>query len=106
MVTVLLEDAAVLKEVGLLPHLLLRLAADVLPFELVAADSSPAAAHGPGADDAMLTKLQMLLARTPAGSQGTIVNNNGVTKQPAAAAVVDHGQRLSAIVRIKPGYGT
>ena len=94
-ITVLLEDASVLEEYGILEHILARLAKDVLPFELV--DS-----HGTN----MLEMLEMLLARTSKGWQVTVVNHHGVTKQPAAAAKVDPSKRLRTIIRLKPEYGT
>lgn len=33
------------------------------------------------------------------------MNNNGVTKQPSAAAIVDRKKRLTTTVRLKQGYG-
>ena len=95
-VTVLLEDDVALGGLGILPHLLSRVAEDVLPFEVVAV--------GTGAN-MLATQVEMLLARRPSGWQVTLVNNFGVVKQPDTAAVVDPSKRLSATVRMKPGYG-
>ena len=94
-VTVLLEDHLALDALGILPHLLARLASDVLPFEVV--DST--------GTNLLIDKLEMLLARRSTGWQVTIVNNNGVTKQPNAAAVVDASQRQVAMVTLKPAFG-
>jgi hypothetical protein len=94
-VTVLLEDHLALDALGILPHLLARLASDVLPFEVV--DST--------GTNMLIDKLEMLLARRSTGWQVTIVNNNGVTKQPNAAAVVDASQRQVAMVTLKPAFG-
>jgi hypothetical protein len=95
-VTVLLEDYQTLDALGILPHLLARLAADVLPFEVIDANSG---------ENLLLSKLEMLLARRSTGWQVTIVNNHGVTKQPNSAAVVDASQRQVASVRLKPALG-
>jgi hypothetical protein len=95
--TVLLENDAQLRDFGILPHLLSRIALDVLPFEVMDVSSD---------NDLLSTKLQLLLSRRASGWQATLVNNNGVTKQPNTAAVVDLSQRLSARVRLKRAYGS
>ena len=92
--TFLLEDASVIERFGIFEHILSRLSKDVLPFELSNAQG-----------DNMLSQLEMVLGRTSTGWQVTIVNNNGVTKQPSAAAIVDRSKRLTTIVRLKQGYG-
>lgn len=53
----------------------------------------------------LIDKLKMLLARRSTGWQVTIVSNNGITKQPNAAAVVDASQRQVAIVTLKAAFG-
>lgn len=53
----------------------------------------------------LIDKLEMLLARRSTGWQVTIVSNNGITKQPNAAAVVDASQRQVAIVTLKAAFG-
>jgi hypothetical protein len=94
-ITLLLESATVLERFGIIEHLLKRLATDILPFELV--DSR---------GDDMLQQLEMALGRTSKGWQVTIVNNNGVSKQPAAMAQIDGSKRLVTMLRLKEAYGT
>ena len=94
-ITVLQEDDGALYALGILPHLLSRIASDVLPFEVV----------DDGGADLLPTKLELLTARRASGWQVTLVNNNGVTKQPSSATVLDPSQRLSANVRLKRAYG-
>jgi hypothetical protein len=94
--TVLLENDRALGGLDILPHLLARVAADVLPFEVVEVDTGA---------DMLATRLEMLLARRGAGWQVTLVNNFGVIKQPESAAVVDPSKRVSAVVRMKAAYG-
>ena len=94
--TVLLEDDVALGALALLPHLLSRMASDVLPFEVVDVESGA---------DMLATKLEMLLARRHSGWQVTLVNNFGVTKQPGAAATVDPSKRVRAVLRLKRAYG-
>lgn len=94
-VTLLLEDAELLKRYGMQEHLLSRLADDVLPFEIVGAN---------GHD--LLPQMEMMLARSSTGWQVSLVNNNGVTKTPGGAAHVDASHDLAVELRLKPAYGT
>eukprot|EP01052_Picozoa_sp_SAG31_P010194 SAG31_NODE_550_length_14214_cov_3.054269_6_plen_477_part_00 len=96
-ITVLLEDNDALDELKVIPHLLSRMASDLLPFQVLSADNTT---------NLLESKLQLLLARRSVGWQLTLVNNNGVTKQPSQAAVVDPSQRVIARIQLKPGYGT
>jgi hypothetical protein len=96
-VTVLLEDAPALVEFGVLSHLLARLSADVLPFEVLSATT--------GGLDLLGDRLEMMLARASTSWQVTLVNNLGVLKQPREPAVIDASQRVAGLLRLKPKYG-
>ena len=56
--TFLLEDAQLIGRFGIFEHMLSRLSADVLPFELLSARG-----------DNMLSQLEMILGRTSTGWQ-------------------------------------
>ena len=79
---------------GLAPHLLGRLQDDLLPVALADAASGNASAA-----------LQLLVNRVPSGWLVTLVNNDGVTKQPAAAAIVDASKAHSVTITLQPGWG-
>ena len=104
--TVLLEDADALRSgpgprtgapgYGVFSHLLKRMADSVLPIDLLDVAT--------GAID-MKTKLQMLLGRSKAGWHVTLINNGGVTKHPSTAVKVDVTKAVSAVLKMKTGYG-
>ena len=104
--TVLLEDADALRNgpgprtgargYGVFSHLLGRMADSVLPFDLLDVTT--------GTID-MKTQLQMLLGRSKAGWHVTLINNRGVTKHPSTAAVIDATKAVSAVLKLKAGYG-
>jgi hypothetical protein len=96
-VTVLLEQAAALKELGVLQYLLSRLSADVLPFDVLSASAGT---------DLLGSRLEMMLARASDSWQVTLINNAGVSKRPRRPAVVDPSKRVECLLRLKPGYGT
>eukprot|EP01044_Picomonas_judraskeda_P017315 COSAG03_NODE_3235_length_2130_cov_1.421467_1_plen_86_part_10 len=56
--TFLLEDSQLIERFGIFEHMLSRLSADVLPFELLSARG-----------DNMLSQLEMILGRTSTGWQ-------------------------------------
>ena len=97
-VTVLLEDAPALAEFGVLSHLLARLSADVLPFEVLSAEA--------GGTDLLGDQLEMMLARASTSWQVTLVNNHGVSKRLREPAVIDASKRVAGVLRLKSGYGT
>jgi hypothetical protein len=92
-ITLLLEDAGVLRTSRVLQHLLARVTDRYMPFEL----TDPTTGKG------LEQELQVLLSRTAQGSwQLTIINNKGVAKQPSKPAVVDASAALRVAVSLKP----
>eukprot|EP01079_Euglenida_sp_SAG-EU17-18_P008522 gene8522-210_t len=61
---------------------------DVVPFEV-----SP-------------QSVQLMMNRSPTAWNVTLVNNDGVTKQPDTQASVDHSKGTNCTVSLKPDYGT
>jgi len=89
--------AAALAEagLGLAAHLLQRLADDLAP--LAVSTNVTAAGEAGG--------VQLLLSRTPAGWLATLINDDGVTKQPGEAAVVDASRGRAVTLTLRPGWG-
>ena len=102
----LLEDAGALRSgpgprtgaqgYGVFGHLLKRMAASVLPIDLLDVET--------GTID-MKANLQVLLGRSKAGWHVTLINNGGVTKHPSTAVKIDATKAVSAILKMKSGYG-
>jgi hypothetical protein len=113
--TVLLDDADALKDFGVLKHLLSRVSADVLPFDVLSGSSTGGDddddddddddGDGAGGVDLLSSKLEMMLARASDGWQVTLINNLGVSKQPRKPAVVDASHRVTCVLRLKAGHG-
>jgi hypothetical protein len=111
--TVLLDDADALKDFGVLKHLLSRVSADVLPFDVLSGSSTGGGddddddddGDGAGRVDLLSSKLEMMLARASDGWQVTLINNLGVSKQPREPAVVDASHRVTCVLRLKAGHG-
>lgn len=68
--TILMEDPEVLRDYGVVAHLLSRLSDEVLPIETKG--------FGPNAEVDMKTRLQVLFGRAQAGWHVTMCNNHGV----------------------------
>ena len=81
---------------GLARHLLQRLSDDTAPVAIATNASGGGGGGG---------RLQLLANRTPTGWVLLLVNNNGVTKQPATPQQVDAAQGISATVTLRPGFG-
>lgn len=79
---------------GLAEHLLERLTDDVNPVTLYTNSSS----GEPG--------VQLLINRGLTGWLLTLINNNGVVKQPNLVERVDPSQGLNVLVSLKPSFGT
>ena len=83
---------------GLAPHLLQRLGEDTLPLTLATNASGGGGGGGSGG-------VQLLLNRLPHGWLATLVNNNGVTKQPGEAQRIDATQGLHVTLTMRPEWG-
>lgn len=80
---------------GVVDHLLARVANDTAPVALQC-----------GGCDAGGTGLQVLSSRSPGGWNVTLINDLGVTKEPATPTVEDAARAVSAVISLRPGFGT
>ncbi len=79
---------------GITAHLIDRIVNDTAPFTVA---SNTKEVNG---------GLQVLTNRLENGWVLTIINNNGVVKQPETAEVIDERQTRTATISLRPQYGT
>jgi hypothetical protein len=95
-VTLLVDSTSVaLSEsgLGLAKHLLQRLTDEIVPVSLFTNITS----GEPG--------VELLINRAPTGWLLTLINNNGVTKQPNSEQKIDSSQDINVLVSLKSSFG-
>ena len=93
-ITLLVNDPGWERILGLQEHVMSRLADNASPFELLARDGT----------DARL-EVAVSMARSHRGWIVTLVNSNGVTKQPSLPAVTNASAAVAISLACKPEYG-
>jgi hypothetical protein len=104
-VTLLMADADALSEasgLALGAHVLSRLMEDTAVFAVTTnfSSSSSSSSSDPRAQ-AQAHGLQMITARTKSGWNVTLINNQGVRKQPAQEETVDASAALLAVLQLR-----
>jgi hypothetical protein len=94
-VTLLVPAAGDAERLLLLSHVLDRLTNDTLPV----------AVTDPATGASLLAAVQCQVARGPDGFNVTLINNRGVTKQPALPPVVDPAAAVMVRLALRPGFG-
>lgn len=80
---------------GVAAHLLARIANDTAPLRLASNVTTDGSSGG----------VQLLTNRLPWGWVATLINNNGVTKQPNSAAMVDASQGRAVTITLAAREG-